>query len=90
METGNIEEAERELKAHHVVDEGQALQHKYVSHSLIMTRKSEAKWINKALKVGVVAGLQDTSWQHPEADGRGQGLGGPLGLLQTEGLRVRC
>jgi len=31
-----------------------------IMRAVQMTRKSVAKWINKALKVGVVAGLQDT------------------------------
>ena len=55
-----------------------------------LTRKSVAKWVSKALQVGVAAGLQDTpAWQSSPADGRGQNLGGPFGLLETERLRLR-
>ncbi len=36
-----------------------------IMRAVQMTRKSVAKWINKALKVGVVAGLQDTPHGSP-------------------------
>ena len=52
-----------------------------------MTRKSVCKWIARGLALRVKAALKDT-YHRPRPAGHhggGKGLGGPLGLLETQG-----
>src|SRR6266851_8317393 len=57
-----------------------------IARAVKMTRKSVAKWIAKALAMGVGAALKDT-YHRPKAPvitEEAKGLGGPFGLLETE------
>src|SRR5215831_4027583 len=62
-----------------------------IARALQMTRKSVGKWIDRGLALGAKAALKDTYHRPPPTgDYRGgEGLGGPFGLLETQGAGLR-
>src|SRR6516162_4173718 len=61
-----------------------------IARALRMTRKSVGKWIARGLALGVKAALKDTYHRPPARHhGGGEGLGGALGLLETQGAGLR-
>src|SRR6516162_11860800 len=62
-----------------------------IARALQMTRNSAGKWIARGLALGFESGAERRLSSAPPAGhhGGGDGLGGPLGLLETQGIGLR-